>query len=185
VRINPYELHIRDSEFYDELYSGKQEKYSWWTKLAGSDGSTFASASTEVHRRRRGALNPFFSKKSIMELDPIISEKIKKLCLRLDRVAETGEVVRLDCALMATTIDVICDYGFAADRKYLDEPDFKLEWKKTASGVCETGAMARHFPWLIAPMEKLPLPIVDFVNPGFGISESYQPFRVCFIKIRV
>ncbi|KAI8628101.1 cytochrome P450 [Xylariaceae sp. FL1651] len=167
VRINPYELHVRDSEFYDELYSGRQEKYSWWTKLAGSDRSTFASVSSEEHRRRRGALNPFFSKRSIMELEPVIREKIGKLCRRLDRFTETGEVVRVDVALMATTIDVICDYGFAADRKYLDEPDFKIEWKNTVAGVCETGAMARHLPWLLAPMQKLPLFVMDLVDPGF------------------
>ncbi|KAJ2993603.1 hypothetical protein NUW58_g1790 [Xylaria curta] len=169
VRINPYELHIVDSDFYDELYSGKQVKYSWWTKLAGSDRSTFATVSSEDHRRRRGALNPFFSKRSITGLEPVIREKIAKLCRRLDRFAETGEVVRLDVALMATTIDIICDFGFAADRKYLDEPDFKLEWKDTVSGVCETGAMARHFSWLLAPMKLLPRFIIDVIDPGFGV----------------
>ncbi|KAF2963899.1 hypothetical protein GQX73_g9661 [Xylaria multiplex] len=168
VRINPHELHIQDSEFYDELYSGKQVKYPWWTKLAGSDRSTFATVSSEEHRRRRGALNPFFSKRAVTGLEPIVREKIGKLCHRLDRFIETGEVVRLDVALMATTIDIICDIGFAADRGYVDEPDFKLEWKNTVAGVCETGAMARHLPWLLAPMQKSPRFIIDVINPGFG-----------------
>ncbi|KAI0431248.1 cytochrome P450 [Xylaria sp. FL1042] len=168
VRINPYELHVADSDFYDQLYSGKQVKYPWWTKLAGSDRSTFATVSSEDHRRRRGALNPFFSQRSVNGLEPIIREKIGKLCQRLDRFTETGEVVRLDVALMATTIDVICDYGFAADRKYLEEPDFKLEWKDTVFGVCETGSMARHLPWLVAPMQKLPRFMIDAIDPGFG-----------------
>jgi hypothetical protein len=176
VRINPYELHVQDSEFYDELYSGRQEKYPWWTKLAGSDRSTFATVSPEHHRQRRAALNPFFSQKSVMALEPIIREKIGKLCHRLDQFVATGEEVRLDVALMATTIDVICDHGFAADRKYLDEPDFKMEWKETVSGVCETAAMARHFPWLLAPMEKLPTSVVNLINPGFVFRGSYQHF---------
>ncbi|KAI3321419.1 cytochrome P450 [Xylariaceae sp. AK1471] len=174
VRINPYELHIQDSEFYDELYSGRQEKYQWWTKLAGSDRSTFATVSPEHHRQRRGALNPFFSQKSVTGLEPIIREKIGKLCRRLDRFADTGEEARLDVALMATTIDVICDYGFAADRKYLDEPDFGMDWKNTVSGVCETTAIARHFPWLLAPMEKLPIFLVNLINPGFGFLQRWH-----------
>jgi hypothetical protein len=38
VRINPYELHINDPEYYDELYSGsskKRDKYEWAARLFG------------------------------------------------------------------------------------------------------------------------------------------------------
>jgi hypothetical protein len=42
VRINPYELHINDPEYYDELYSGgskKRDKYAWAARLFGNSGS--------------------------------------------------------------------------------------------------------------------------------------------------
>lgn len=42
VRINPFELHINDPEYYDELYSGgskKRDKYEWAAKLFGNSGS--------------------------------------------------------------------------------------------------------------------------------------------------
>ncbi|KAI8202042.1 Exopolygalacturonase X-1 [Colletotrichum sp. SAR 10_65] len=158
VRINPYELHIIDPEFYDELYSSnrKSDKYRWWTNLAGADGSSFSTVPHDLHRLRRGALNPFFSVRSVTQLEPLIRSKVEKLSARFGEIAQTGEVVRLDAAFMALTMDIICDYAFANDRKYLDEPDFKLVWKETIIGAFEGGAVGRQFPWMLPVMKRLP-----------------------------
>ncbi|KAI8255712.1 Exopolygalacturonase X-1 [Colletotrichum sp. SAR 10_98] len=158
VRINPYELHIIDPEFYDELYSSnrKSDKYRWWTNLAGADGSSFSTVPHDLHRLRRGALNPFFSVRSVTQLEPLIRSKVEKLSARFGDIAQTGEVVRLDAAFMALTMDIICDYAFANDRKYLDEPDFKLIWKETIIGAFEGGAVGRQFPWMLPVMKRLP-----------------------------
>jgi hypothetical protein len=42
VRISPFELHINDQEYYDELYSGgskKRDKYEWAARLFGNSAS--------------------------------------------------------------------------------------------------------------------------------------------------
>ncbi|KAH8666532.1 cytochrome P450 [Xylariales sp. PMI_506] len=174
VRINPYELHILDSEYYEELYSGKKDKYKWWTKLGGADGSSFAAASHEQHRLRKSAVAPFFSKRSITDLEPIIAAKVDKLSTRFDDIVKTGEVVRLDVALMALTIDIICDYAFDADRRYLDEPDFKLQWKETLHGVFQVGAINRHFPWILPLTSGLPLSVVSLLDPGVAFMLRWQ-----------
>ncbi|KAK1987725.1 cytochrome P450 [Colletotrichum cereale] len=170
VRINPYELHIIDPDFYDDLYSSgrKSDKYEWWTKTAGSDESGFATVSHSLHRLRRGALNPFFSVRSVVQLEPLIKEKVEKLSARLGELARTGEIVRLDAAFMALTMDIICDYSFAHDRRYLDEPDFKLLWKETIIGAFEGGAASRQFPWMLPVMRRLPLSWVSAMKPSVG-----------------
>ncbi|KAK6209990.1 cytochrome P450 [Colletotrichum tabaci] len=170
VRINPYELHIVDPDFYDELYSPghKSDKYRWWTNLAGADGSSFSTVPHDLHRLRRGALNPFFSARSVARLEPLIRGKVDKLSARFSELVKTGEVVRLDAAFMALTMDVICDYAFAHDRRYLDEPDFKLLWKETIIGAFEGGAAGRQFPWMLPVMKRLPLPLVSAMNPCVG-----------------
>ncbi|KAK1990315.1 cytochrome P450 [Colletotrichum falcatum] len=170
VRINPYELHIIDPEFYDDLYSSsrKSDKYQWWVKTAGSDESSFSTVPHSLHRLRRGALNPFFSARSVVRLEPLIREKVEKLSARFDGLARTGEVVRLDAAFMALTMDIICDYSFAHDRRYLDEPDFKLLWKETVIGAFEGGAASRHFPWMLPLMKRLPLSWVSAIKPSVG-----------------
>ncbi|TQN65799.1 Cytochrome P450 monooxygenase sdnE [Colletotrichum shisoi] len=174
VRINPYELHIVDPDFYDELYSPghKSDKYRWWTNLAGADGSSFSTVPHDLHRLRRGALNPFFSARSIARLEPLIRGKVDRLSARFSGLVETGEVVRLDAAFMALTMDVICDYAFAHDRLYLDEPDFKLLWKETIIGAFEGGAAGRQFPWMLPVMKRLPLPLTRFDPSLDGTSDD-------------
>ncbi|KAH8651124.1 cytochrome P450 [Xylariales sp. PMI_506] len=170
VRINPYELHILDPEFYDELYASNREldKYRWWTNLAGADGSSFSTVPHSLHRLRRGALSRFFSVRSVTQVEPMIRSKIEKLCARFAVASGTREVVRIDAAFMALTMDIICDYAFAHDRKYLDEPDFMLVWKQTIIGAFEGGAMGRQFPWMLPLMKRLPLSVVAAMHPAMG-----------------
>lgn len=176
VRINPYEIHINDPEFYDELYvhTKKLDKYKWWTNLAGADGSSFSTIPHELHRLRRGALNPFFSARSVSKLEPLIRSKVDKLSSRLSALAKSGEVVRLDVAFMALTMDIICDYSFALDPKYLDEADFKLEWKQTIISAFEGGALGRQFPWMLPLMKRLPISFVTALNPPLGFLLRWQ-----------
>ena len=176
MRINPYEIHIIDPDFYNELYVSNRalDKYEWWIKLAGADGSSFSTVPHDLHRLRRGALNPFFSAQSVAKLEPLIRSKVGNLCARFDTIAQTGEIVRLDAAFMALTMDIICDYAFAKDRRYLDEPDFKLQWKKTIIGAFEGGALGRQFPWMLPLMKRLPLSVVSAMDPSVGYLLSWQ-----------
>ncbi|PNH40454.1 hypothetical protein VD0004_g6538 [Verticillium dahliae] len=170
VRINPHELHVSDPDFFDDLYVANRrlDKYQWWTNLAGAPGSSFSTVAHDLHHLRRSALNPFFSARAVTALEPVLRAKVDKLAARFEAVARTGEVVRLDAAFMALTMDIICDYAFAADRGYLDEPDFKLQWKETILGAFEGGALSRQFPWILPVMKGLPLPVVSAINPAVG-----------------
>ncbi len=65
-------------------------------------------------------------------------------------------------------MDVICDYAFANDRRYLDEPDFMLLWKNTVMGAFKSGPLARQLPWMLPMMKMLPIPVVFLLNPTVG-----------------
>ncbi|KAL2410379.1 hypothetical protein ABEF95_015680 [Exophiala dermatitidis] len=46
IRISPDELHIRDSDYYEELYAPgakKRDKYAGWVAMAGAPTSSFAT----------------------------------------------------------------------------------------------------------------------------------------------
>ncbi|KAK4212063.1 cytochrome P450 [Rhypophila decipiens] len=180
IRLNPYEIHILDPDFFDELYSGppaasrsgpvtKLDKYHSWLNTAGAGGSTFSAVTHKHHRLRRSPLAPFFSARSVANLEPIIKSKVEKLCSRFSQLAQTGEVVRLDAAFMALTMDVICDYAFDDARWYLDKHDFEANWKDSVVKAAEGGAMARQFPWMLPLlMERVPLHLVSWMNPAAG-----------------
>ncbi len=105
---------------------------------------------------RRSALNPFFSKRSVTRLEPILREKVELLASRFEAVAGTKEVIRFDAAYMALTMDVITHYSYANSANYLSEPDFKLEWKQTINGAFESGTLSRQLPWLAPIAQAMP-----------------------------
>lgn len=177
VRINPHELHIKDSEFYNELYApkkGKRDKHLWFYSMAGAPGSIFSTVNHEHHRLRRAPLNPLFSKKAVTELEPVIRGKVEKLCDRFERSAKEKSVVRVDCAFMAVTMDVICSYCFGSDRNYLDQENFGLEWKQAINGAWEKGALIRAFPWMPFLMQYFPRGLANRLDPGMGNLLKWQ-----------
>jgi hypothetical protein len=68
IRINPEEVHIQDARFYDQIYTGathKRNKWSFFTNQSGLTSSAFATDDHDLHRLRRAALNPYFSKQKV------------------------------------------------------------------------------------------------------------------------
>jgi cytochrome P450 len=144
ARTNPEELHINDPKYYNELYGSatrKRDKCISWVILAGTMGSSSATIGHDQHRLRRAALNSFFFKGAVTQLEPVIQEKVDKLCRRFGGVLKTGEVIRADAAYVELIMDVILQYSFANDNDYLSKPDFKLAWKETLEGAFEGGAL--------------------------------------------
>lgn len=68
IRITLDELYVEDSDYWEYLYSrtARLDKYEWMSGRIGSDGMIFTTASNDLHKLRRGVLNPFFSKRSIV-----------------------------------------------------------------------------------------------------------------------
>jgi hypothetical protein len=60
VRIAPEQLHIKDSDFYDEIYAHpprKLDKEYYSAKTVGAPSSAFGTIGHNHHRLRRSALN--------------------------------------------------------------------------------------------------------------------------------
>ncbi|EDO00491.1 hypothetical protein SS1G_14361 [Sclerotinia sclerotiorum 1980 UF-70] len=80
IRIGPSELHIDDPDYYNTLFSygGVRNKDPFYTAQFNTPDTGFGSVDHYVHRMRRSALNPFFSKASIDRLSPmLIAMKIR------------------------------------------------------------------------------------------------------------
>jgi cytochrome P450 len=177
VRINPDELHFKDAEFYDEIYSGgskKRDKYDKWIMMAGAPRSAFSTVEHDLHRVRRGALNPFFAKRSVVRLEPRIQEKVDTLCRRLTELSSSKEVVRLDVAFMALTMDIITEYAYGQSYDYLLEPDFRLEWKNSMATVFEGAAFRRAVPWLTPFLQQFGDEFILKLMPEMAVLINWQ-----------
>ena len=87
VRITPWEIHVNDVDFLDDIYAPsfrRRDKYVYQTRTLPVPLSVGGTTQHDLHRKRREALNPFFSKKSVQSLGPMISGKVDLLCQRFD-----------------------------------------------------------------------------------------------------
>ena len=142
--------------------------------LAGAPGAIFATVGHDQHKLRRGPLNPFFSKKAVVDLEPVVKAKVGILANRFENAQTTGEVVRLDAAFMALTMDVICQYAFAKDDNMLMRDDFNLAWKEMIIGAFEGGALLRQFPSMISIMNAVPDSFMGIVMPSMTLMLDWK-----------
>ncbi|OKL60205.1 hypothetical protein UA08_04932 [Talaromyces atroroseus] len=177
VRITPYELHVKDPQFYDDIYAAstrKTEKYLNFVSHFGTPLSMITTIGHDHHRIRRAPLNSFFSKRSVVRLEPVIQENIDKLCKRFDDDCAAQNVVRLDVAFIALTTDIITRYSYGKSYNYLNEPDYKLEWKDAVLEASANGAAMRHFPFMLALSKNMPRSLLRKLNSRIAILLEIQ-----------
>lgn len=176
VRITPDEIHIRDADYYDELYakSGRMDKYDWMSGRFGNEGSLFTTAPDELHRIRRGALNPMFSKKKIIDFQPIIRSKLDKLVRALTTLSASGRPVVLSKAWGAYAGDIITEYAFSQSYNHLDVPDFEVTLQETVLSSAAVGHTTLQFPFLNPLMRSLPESWVTTLEPKIALTIQMQ-----------
>lgn len=168
VRINADELHISDPNYYNQLYASSRRKVDKWAPMVASytiPESSVATVDHDLHRLRRGILSPYFSKASITQLEPIIGERIDRLCERLGDCAGRDEVVSLDAAFSALTTDVITRYFFGAHDDNVGRPGFVHPLQEAILGLTGAFQFTRLFPNLAAAAKSLPLWLIELVQP--------------------
>ncbi len=134
----------------------------------GGPSSIFATVEHELHRARRGYLNPYFSKRAIVGLEPIIHERIGRLCMRLQEAMHQGQVIDLDSAFSALTADIITLRFYGEHFDYLGNKDFKFVITDAFLGLTSYANLARFFPSLVASFKNLPIRILRLIMPSIA-----------------
>lgn len=169
VRINPRELHIHDPQYYSNIYAGNSRRVNKDTATVGAFAVPTSMAATvdhDHHRSRRGYLNPYFSKRSIIALEPIIHERIGRLCTRLEEAMHQGQAIGLDSAFSALTADIITQRFYGEHFDYLGIKDFKFAVSEAFLGVSFIYHLARFLPGLVSTLKSLPIPIIRLILPS-------------------
>jgi hypothetical protein len=185
VRINPFELHVRDPDFYDVLYCGssqKRDKWFWFTRMFGQTTSAFATQSHDQHRLRRSALNPFFSKQAISHLEPMIRTLTEKLHTRLTALAGSSEPVHILKPYSALTTDVITQYCFGTSYGCLDSEDWAFGWYQAMHVGTTSAPLNKQFSWLYPLMMSIPEWVVAKLNPPVMYLINFTKVRTIQIR---
>lgn len=170
MRINPYELHVADSEFWDVLYGpGRVDKYDYFINRQNISRSVFATPQHNLHKIRKAPLLPLFSKKRISDFQPVIREKLDILCKKIDQYVADGGHFALNRALIAFSGDVITMYVFGQSYEHLESPGFKETFQEPFMAASESGHVALQFKWLYPLMEALPEWLVLKMQPQVSL----------------
>ncbi|KIX06391.1 uncharacterized protein Z518_04367 [Rhinocladiella mackenziei CBS 650.93] len=171
VRIVPDELHIQDSQFYDTLYTkaGRVDKYDWMAGRFGCDTSVFTTGPDDLHRVRRGALNPLFSRARIVDLQTIIREKIGILLGRIREFQKDERILPINRAFMALTGDVVMEYCFSMSYDHLKLENFEKTLHEPFMAASISGHLSLQCPWVPKILFTLPESILLKIEPLYAL----------------
>jgi len=143
----------------------------------GSWGLNTAAVTTlrnEVHRVRRAAINPLFSRKVVLDLEGIVQSKVQKLCQRLSETLRVGKPMDLHHGFRAVSVDVITDYAFDNCYNLLDRPSLGAEFFAVIRGMTPALWIFQQLstmlpPWLMLRMSPESAGFVQFqlVNAAY------------------
>ena len=160
------------TSYYDELYVGPSTrrtlKYEWSVRGFGPTSYIFGTIPHELHRTRRGAVAPFFSKALVQQLEPFVQAMVDKLISRIQMFKGSGTVINVIDMYPCLTTDIICQYAFASPYGYLDQPEFAPSWHKAVMEASEGTHFFKQFPWIESMMRKIPTSIVKKMVPTLG-----------------
>ncbi|KAJ5702274.1 benzoate 4-monooxygenase cytochrome P450 [Penicillium malachiteum] len=127
VRINPNEVRTDDPYFFDQVFNQTTRRANKPISVAEAFSpfsGILATPSHELHRLRRSAVSPFFSKKSVNDLVSVMWRPIVMLLERLRNAFVTGEVLNMEYFYAAVTMDIINAYCFAREPTVVKLPNF-------------------------------------------------------------
>ncbi|KAK5054451.1 hypothetical protein LTR84_001341 [Exophiala bonariae] len=176
VRITPDEVHILDSDFWETIFTkaGRVDKYDWLSGRFGNENSVLSTGPDDLHRTRRNALNPFFSRKKIIELQGVIRQKLKLLLSKVQEYQDSGAPFAINRGYMAFAEDVIMQYCFAHDYNSLDAPNWNPILHDPFRAVSISGNMSLQFPLLPKILNTLPQSWLVKLEPSYALVFQMQ-----------
>ncbi|KAI0866422.1 putative cytochrome P450 [Xylaria cubensis] len=168
IRINPFELHVEDSDYFDELYTRHKEyeRYEWMSGRFGANTTTSSTVRADLHAIRRAPLNPMFSKRSITKLEPVIREKVDLLSKKLAAFKNSAKAVVINDAFNALSGDVIASYCFGFSWNQLESTNFEENFHSAYEAVRKFAHLGLHVPIMFIVLGLTPLPVMKMVTPN-------------------
>ncbi|KAM7185683.1 Trichodiene oxygenase [Naviculisporaceae sp. PSN 640] len=170
IRTSPTDISISDPDFIDTIYAPgpghKRDKDYEKNKALGVDSSVGGSITHDLHRRRREALNPFFSARRIHQnLDAELRDRTKAIENALTKAANNGEVVNLSDVYFAFANDIVHNYCFGNNPDLLSNLELANTRRTNVAAVLRSVKVMLHFGWIRDIMELLPLSIRSGMTP--------------------
>jgi hypothetical protein len=125
----------------------------------------FGTVNHELHRQRRGAISPLFSKQSIQQSESLITKNIRQLTAVFEKAAVSGSPLDLGTCMLAFSTDTLGHFALDSDFNLMNDTNAADNWRKTLDSVPVVTVAARQMPWLIPLALKIPRALIRPVLP--------------------
>ena len=150
-----------------------------FTEYGKASVSTASTISHDLHRNRRAAFNPYFSKANIRRLEPVITETLDNLLQRLDASAKSGRVMALSTAYKALASDVITAYCFGESTGFLMREDYNSPLFEAVIKFFTLAWWMTHIAWLGPLVNSVPIKVQIMLLPGLESIFRMQRVSIC------
>jgi cytochrome P450 len=182
VRITPEEVHIAtNSDDYEKIYhvGSKYAKSPNFYNALCVPHSSVGTASNEVHKIKRGAMNPIFSRQRVLDVESIVQDKVAKVISRLETSISNTRVgdesgVDLHHAFRAVSVDVASEFAFGHCYDFLDKDDTGADFFEMARGIGPALYAFQQFPSLQRLALKIPPWLAPLLSRPLGYVTSMQ-----------
>ncbi|RFU72711.1 cytochrome p450 [Trichoderma arundinaceum] len=169
VRINPDEIHVRDPLWLDTLYAPnptQRDKYPPAARMAGLPLGSHGTIEHDLHRKRRVANAPLFSKRAIIsDGQNLIREHVKELIGIFEQHFVENKPIQLDTVLLAFTTDTLYHYAFDKESGLMSDPKAAQSWRNAMVSVGAATPFIKQFPWIIKIVRTLPHTVLAYFLP--------------------
>ncbi|TVY33645.1 Cytochrome P450 monooxygenase [Lachnellula subtilissima] len=168
IRITPDEIHINDVGFLGTIYApsmSHRDKYDYILRTLQIPGAIGATVRHDIHRKRREALGPFFSRRNVLHLEPLITGKLEQLCQLITKHASEMAPINLSDALFAFSSDVTNNFLFAHQTDVLADETLAATLRQNGNDLLLGININKHFPWFPSFLDSLPLFISKPIMP--------------------
>ncbi|CAK3813005.1 Cytochrome P450 [Lecanosticta acicola] len=178
VRITPWQVHIRDPDFHDELYTMKQprhRKLDYICHRFNTPSSLSDTPDSDLHDRRRAPVASLFSRQRVQQLLPSVQQKAHRVVDHIQRYCdEEGKVVRLDKAWAAYATDNVLWFTLAMSYNFVDAPGFLCSFTEATSNLIYSIHWLTHFPILMKVFNAIPPKTLTRLSEEIGAIFQFQ-----------
>ncbi|KAJ9300365.1 hypothetical protein DTO271G3_2482 [Paecilomyces variotii] len=179
IRINPYELHVADPDYYETLYASsasgdKRDKWGWYTKQFATPDAMFATTAHDQHRARRAAMNRFFSTARVRRQQPLLEERVQLLISRFRKARDSKEIIPLEYALAAFTNDIVIKYAYGQSENRLEKDNWGPEFFHAVVEAGNAGHLMKQMIFIFDFVRSLPAWVQEKISPSMQLIIQMQ-----------
>lgn len=113
-------------------------------------------------------MNPMFSHRRVRELEPLVQDKVLKLCKLMQDGIARAVPVDLHHAFRAVSIDVISDFAFNRSYDFLDRDDLGAYFFRIVRGIGPAMWLFQQLPSFQAAALRVPPWLMPYLSGPLG-----------------